>query len=361
MLDKRLIFFVLTILVFQNFNQVSVNSEKTDVVNFSVIIDDASNFDALASWLDMLNFSHFTFCIWECAEDSILSNATRISKLKQYGEIIPRLAYVQQLSPTEREAKVDATIVKYNNSLGCTPKGVFDYIPDTYTARYLYSKGIVYYQGYCFDQWIIDYMSMRGGFQMPYYASDTHVLIPSNQRGIIILPHASWDWIASFKYAHSIQLHPLNLIKRVFSGDVNKAKTYFLNMIDNSLAGSFPFGYVCVQFEWDWCYEEGITSYILDWINTTLTTRNYHFWNFNETAEWFISNFASTPTYHINFVSPYKNESIEWYYSTECRIARIGNNIVSYVDYDQQKNDKYLVQSKSINWGYLHRNRIALT
>lgn len=330
---------------------IPIKAEKTKIVNFSVIIDSASNFDALMSWLDTLNFSDFTFVLWENCEDDILNNATRLNKLKQYGEIIPRIAYIQQKTPSERLSYIDQKLAKYNNSLGYMPMGIFDFIPDTFSAQYVYDKGLIYYQGYCFDSWTIDFMSMRGGFQMPYYASDIHILIPSNQKSIVLLPHSTWDWISSFKYSQNIHLHPYNLIKRIFNDDVDKAKNYFLKLMDYTIMGSSPFGYAVFQFEWEWCYSEGITDNILDWINTTITTRPYSFWMFNKTAIWFRNTYTSTPTYRINFISPYLNERIEWYYDTESRIARIDNQVVSYVDYTEQNPDKFLTQNKLINWG----------
>jgi hypothetical protein len=196
------------------YNLVLAESENKKIVNLSIIIDDSTHFDALAEWLNLTN-NNFTFCIWNNAEDSILYNETRIHTLKAHGEVIPRLAYIQELNPVDRQAAVDKTLAKYTEALGKTPMGIYDFIPDTYTAQYLQKKGLIYYQGYCFDQYNIDYMTMRGGFQMPYYASPENVLIPGDN-STVILPHASWDWVASFQVTHNLQLHPLNLITRIF-------------------------------------------------------------------------------------------------------------------------------------------------
>lgn len=317
------------------------------IINLSIIIDDSTHFDALSEWLSKTN-ANFTFCIWNNAEDSILYNTTRVNKLKEHGELIPRLAYMQTFSPSERQTAVDKALTKYTEALGETPKGIYDFIPDTFTAAYLQKKGVIYYQGYCFDQFNIDYMSMRGGFQMPYYASPQNVLVPGGN-GTVILPHASWDWVASFQTTHNLQLHPVNLIKRIYHGS-ERAGNYFLAMIDRSLAGSQPFGYVMVQFEWEWCYSEHVTSEVSNWINRLAFERSYNLWTCEQSALWFKSNFESTPTYHVDFTSPYNNQRIEWYFNDKCRVARVAGKVVSYVDYKNQAFDRYLTENQPINW-----------
>jgi hypothetical protein len=321
--------------------------EQPKIVNLSIIIDSSIHFDNLASWLNTVN-ANFTFCIWEGVEDDIFNNATRINILKAHGEITPRLTYAQEQTPENRILEIDAILDKYTNALGVMPKGIYDFVPDTLTAQYLEARGLIYYQGYCFDQYKIDYMTMRGGFQMPYYASAEHILIPSDTQDIVILPHASWDWIASFTVTHNIQLHPFNLIERVGFDEI-QAENYFFSMIDNSLEGSTPFGYVMVQFEWEWCYNEGVTVEAGNWINT-LTAMDYTFQTCEQTATWFRENYPSTPTYRIDFVSPYNNERIEWFFNTTCRIARIDNQVVSYVDYRNQSIDAFLITGKGIDW-----------
>jgi hypothetical protein len=209
-----------------------------------------------------------------------------------------------------------------------------DFIPDTYTSQYLLTRGVEYYQGYCFDQYNVDRMTMRGGFQMPYYANSTNILCPSTSvGGMVILPHSTWDWVDSFTVSHNLQLHPMNLINQ-FNGNVSIAKNYFLKMIDNSFVNSSPFGYVTVQFEWSWCSQGGDAPYALDWIQTLLSEKSsYKYWTFEDTVNWFKTNYDQTPTYRINFTSPYDGQQIEWYYDQHSRIARIGDNVVSYVNY----------------------------
>lgn len=325
--------------------------ERKEIVSFSIIIENGDNFDLLSTWLDDLNYSHFTFVLWEENEEDILNNSTRVNRLKQYGKIIPRRDYIQLETPSNRKAKIDDMIEKYNNSLGCIPKGIMAFIPDTYTCQYLLEKNFTYVQGYCFDQYSIDYMSMRGAWQLPYYADSFHVNIPNihSSKGIIILPHVTWDFLESFRTSRELNLHPINL-KRTFNNSVSREKQYFLELIDYTITGSNPFGIAFCQFEWNWILDKCYDDEVKDWLNTTIQTRPYEFWDFETIAQWFRANYQFTPCYNVDFVSPYSYERIEWYYDKKSRIARIGNEVVSYVDYTDQKADKYLTETGGIDW-----------
>src|SRR3990170_1978945 len=324
----------------------------TKIVSLSIIIDEANHFDELADWLRDLNFRNFTFVVVEGTTNAyILENATRLNTLKQYGEIIPRLSFMQGYKPSNRILNANFTLNEFAEALGYVPKGIMDFIPDTYTARYLLARGVEYYQGYAFDQYNIDRMSMRGGFQMPYYANSSNILCPNPATGgMVVVPHSTWDWAASFTVSHNLQLHPLNLMNMKYHGN-QAAKAYFLNMLDNSLAGSSPFGYVTIQFEWSWSYRDGDVSQVLDWIQTLLSARpSYRYLTFEDTVDWFKAKYEQTPTYRINFTSPYDGTRIEWYYSLSSRVARSGSSVVSYVDYADQQPDKYLKNHSPILW-----------
>jgi hypothetical protein len=325
--------------------------QKTQILNISVIIDYPDHFEQLVTWLTTVNAQNFTFVIQEQSKDAILSNQTRINILKAHGEIIPRIADIQTQVPDSRINTVVSIISEFNRALNTTIKGVFDFIPDTYTANYLVTQGITYYQGYCFDQWKIDYMSMRGGLQMPYYASSQHVNIPSNNTtGIVILPHASWDWSASFTVTHNLQLHPVNVIDRIYNGNTEYAQSYFIQLLDRSMQASEPFGYQMIQFEWDWAYREGVTDQFATIINA-VQTRPYPILTCSDTVDWFKTAYSQgTPAYSIDFTSPYNNQRIEWYSNTEFRVARIDQIVVSFVNYTDQTPDRYLTNYASINW-----------
>jgi hypothetical protein len=344
------LFFLISTL-FLPYTQVQAQTKK-EIVSFSIIFDyyqGSDYFDQLSSWLNSLDYHNFTFVLWEETENSILYNASRVNTLKEYGKIIPRRDYLQQFTPQQRKDAIDSMITKYNTTIGEIPKGLMSFIPDTYTSQYLLERNFTYIQGYCFDQYVIDFMTMRGAFQMPYYANPFHVNMPNTQsRGIVILPHSLWDWIASFKISHNLHTHP-HMIKTIFDEDVERAKDYFLKLIDYSLYGSEPFGYCTFQFEWNWIYAWNYTEYIKDWIQELLS-RDYTFMDFEEVAQWFRENYQLTPTYRINFISPYTNERIEWYYDTKIRVARIENQVVSFIDYTKQNPDKYLTKTQTIHW-----------
>jgi hypothetical protein len=330
----------------------SFSSSITKIVSFSIIIDDTSYFDQLVAWLRILNFRNFTFVVVEGTTNGyILENATRLNLLKQYGEIIPRLSLMQAYSPDNRIFNANFTLNEFTKALGYTPKGVMDFIPDSYTAQYLLSRGVEYYQGYCFDQYQVDRMTMRGGFQMPYYANASNILCPNTVAGgMVVLPHSTWDWADSFTVSHNLQLHPLNLLNMAYQGN-QTAENYLLSLIDNTFAGSSPFGYVTVQFEWSWLYQYGGAQQALDWIKTLISSRiSYRYLTFGETVDWFKDGYNQTPTYRINFTSPYDGENIEWYYDLSSRIARSGADVVSYVDYIDQQPDRYLTSYSPIFW-----------
>jgi hypothetical protein len=323
------------------------------IVSLSIIIDEASYFDQLSDWLRTLGFSNFTFVVVEgITNQYILGNSTRISTLERYGAVIPRLCIMQGYEPAKRIANANFTLNEFSEALGYTPKGVMDFIPDTYTSQYLLTQGVEYYQGYCFDQYNIDRMTMRGGFQMPYYSNSTNILCPNPATGgMVVLPHSTWDWAASFTVSHNLQLHPLNLMNMKYEGN-QTAKNYFLSLIDKTLEGSSPFGFATIQFEWSWLYREGDVWQVLDWLQTLMATRpSYQYLTFEDTVDWFKANYDQTPTYRINFESPYDGSRIEWYYSVSSRVARVEKNVVSYVDFTEQRFDRYLEDYSPIIWG----------
>ncbi len=325
---------------------------QANIVSISIIIDEASYFDQLSEWLKVLDYSNFTFVVVEGVTNAyVLENSTRLNNLMQFGEIIPRLPLMQAYEPNNRILNANFTLSEFTKALGHTPKGVMDFIPDTYTSQYLLTRGVEYYQGYCFDQYNIDRITTRGGFQMPYYANSSNVLCPNLiPSGMVILPHSTWDWSASFTVSHNLQLHPLNLMNMNYGRNL-AAKEYFLDLLDSSLESSTPFGYATIQFEWSWLLRDGDAWQVLDWLQTLLSTRpSYHYLTFEDAVSWFKANYDQTPTYRINFTSPYDGTQIEWFHNLSSRVARTGNNIVSYVDYTNQKPDRYLTSYSPIFW-----------
>ena len=194
---------------------------------------------------------------------------------------------------------------------------------------------------------------MRGGWQMPYFADNLQVNKPSkNGTGVVILPHVTWDWIASFTESHELNTHMLNL-KSFFEGNITLAKGYFFDLIDSTLCSSKPFGFVSVQFEWCWTVLDGnLTEYAQDWVKELLQKKDYIFCGYGAFTDWFNRNYALTPEYEVNFISPYSGEKIEWFFNVEKRVARTENRVVSFVDYEDQSPDEFLTKSAVFDMNY---------
>jgi len=196
----------------------------------------------------------------------------------------------------------------------------------------------------------VDWMTERGGWQLPYYASHEHVLIPNNvsSHGVVVFPHQVWDWVSSFTVSHNLHTHPLSIIRSIFDGNADLAGNYFLDLIERSLEAE-PFGFAPVQFEWCWHYRNDVHNYVKNWTQTLLSTPSYDFWTYEDVAEWFNNEYSATPDYHVDFSSPFDSQEIEWYYCKDFRVARVGDEIVSYVRYDEQESDKFLVSTFTPN------------
>jgi hypothetical protein len=323
-------------------------------VSLSIILDMGSDnwvedyYNRLESFLRACSFQNWTFCTFQRCQDAWLTNSTRLTLLKNYGVLIPRIDYAQTLSLANRSELVDAIFANWSSFVGYYPKGVFDYVPDTYVANYVRSKyNCSFYQGYCFDQYRIDCMSMRGGWQLPYYADSDNIMVPGQGRGIVILSHASWDWIDSFLLHHNLQLHPMNLMQHFKNNAI--AERYFLDLIARTSLGCTPFSLSIVQFEWRWCCNVGSDNATLAWIRHLLSY-DYIFWSFENIVEWFSNHFVDTPEYHVRFASPNSETYVEWVYTHDYRISRVANTVNSLIRYCNQKVDKYLHSSISIDW-----------
>lgn len=337
-------------------NMYSVRASNPSFVSLSIILDTTEStwnevyYNALKSFLENISYTKWTFAIWQNgnAQDLWVQNETRINLLKTYGKVIPRVEYIQRYTNTERMSIIDSIMAKWINYVGYYPKGINDFTPDTFTANYIRNAyGCAYYQGYCFEQYRIDYMSMRGGWQLPYYADNGNILKPDKyERGIIVFPHVTWDWVNSLTKSHHINTHPQNLL-----GNYENAKEIWFGIIERNSQACSPFSLSVIQFEWKWHYDLGYTNTIQEWINELLT-KSYTFEDFENIAKWFTDNYEFTPTYSVNYKSPfYPYKTIEWLYTTDYRIARVENQIVSYINYSNQANDKYLITTQPINWG----------
>jgi hypothetical protein len=256
-------------------------SDTPKFVSISIILDNAKGYEELENWLETVQFHNFTFVIDPNFQMYWLDNQTRCDTMKSFGKIIPLLGYMQLYDTTTRKLIVDNLIQDWQAKLNQKPAGFFCFQPDTYTVNYLAERDITYVQGYCFDQYLGDYMTMRGGWQMPYLADKLHANKPSrNETGVVILPHVTWDWIASFTESPELNTHILNL-KSFFKGNMTLAQNYFFDLIDSTLYASKPFGFVSVQFEWCWAALDGdLIEFAQDWIEELLKKKEYTCWSY---------------------------------------------------------------------------------
>jgi hypothetical protein len=324
------------------------NNHKS--VNISIIIDVGQVDDAL-NFLSRFNYSKWSIVLTiGLVQSGILKNSTFVNTITQYGELVPALWMIQKETLENRKALCDHLIEQWENYLGYRPYGFFMFHPDTYVANYLYSQGLLYIQGYCFDQYAIDWMSMRGGWQQPYYASENHVLIPKlNGKGIIILPHAIWDWRDSFEIDHQYNSQPVDTWV-IFNENYENAKRYILNLMNATLLSLKPFSYFITQneiFGWNRQFNDETKINHTDFFKSIIAHAeklNANLEMFNETAKWFYNNFQSNPTYSFTFVSPYSNKKSEWLFTPKYRITQYDDYIVGLIEYEKQKPDPYLTQ-----------------
>lgn len=341
------------ILFCEIFSFASASPERKNFVSIGIHLDDCYGFEELNSYLSSLNFHNLTFIVWWHGSnpDYWLGNLTRLNVLKTYGNFIFRFPYPQIYNLNDRKNFVDNITYHVRTWFNDPnyPINLYNFAPDSFTIHYAYKNyNLTYVVGYCFDQYKIDHITELGGWQLPYYASFTHILRPSNGKSAIVFPHLTWDWINSFEYSHHLNTHPYNVFQ--YYRDVGKAKNYWLRLIDNSLLATEPFGFVSVQFEFCWMLNEGFADECFEWLSTLLNNPLYDFWSYNDVANWFMSNFDVNPIYTVNFFSPMFNSHVEWYWSNEKRICRFNGKILSYVDYTINEIDPYRTKTQTIDW-----------
>lgn len=355
------LFFCLLLSLFGNFFTVSAVDRK-DFVSLSLILDDDVGFESLNQSLSSLGFHNFTFVVpWISGiPEYWLGNATRGNVLRSYGNVIPRLPYLQTYSVSERFAFIDDVVAwfRYWMGVGEIAVNFMDFVPDTVSVRHLHEfYGCTYVQGYCFDQYVIDFVSMRGGWQLPYYSSYNNVMLPSDGKGVVVFPHVTWDWSESFYKDFSLTTHIVGLLDSVsvFRNDVAGAKDYWLKLIDRSLVSCSPFGFVSVQWEWCWLLSLGYQDYAFEWLEAVLENPLYTFWSYEAVAGWFNDFYEANPVYRVVFTSPFGvekyNSAIEWYYDNLKRVCRYDGKVVSYVDYRISHYDEYRIDAQIIAWG----------
>ena len=328
-----------------------VRAESSSMRNVSISIEVVNaTYEPFSQWLmtNFPNFHNFTFLLQ--AEggsfDWALANATRLEFLTLHGEIIPETPFgFQQNTITDRQIWLNDFISQWRNATGTAPPGFFTFQPDTYSVNYLLEQNVSYVTGYCFDQYRIDYMTERGGWQLPYYASRKNALCPENSSngGIVVFPFLTWDWIDRYTASHLYNTETLGFPS---PNPIQSVE----NIIDASLDSSWPFGFVAVSFSFDWYYTVGFLTSETAVLNHVISDGAYQKYSLSNFTSWFKSNYPATPSYHILYTSPNSGQSIEWYYNREFRVARIGDQVVSYVNYAKQPEDPFLRVPCNVNF-----------
>jgi len=266
------------------------------------------------------------------------------------GEIIPAFFYMQTLSPEDRIRCVDRNLETFKWVLGIYPNGTFQFQPDTFTVNYLAERyGSRFVCGYCLDQYLIDYMTMRGGWQFPYYASTWNVYVPSKDPGVIVLPHVTFDLLGRYVKNHRWNTHLLNVLEAT-GGDSQSAAAYMTSLIDENLRATHPFGYARIEFEFSWAHKLGALPFIKDYCTRLASRSDVTFMTSNEVATWFRCQFATTPSYVIKFRSPSTGGTVEWFFNTKMRAMHNGSAILSLIDYTKQKSDRYLNETAVVDF-----------
>jgi hypothetical protein len=317
----------------KNMKQVTVSL----MLDFNPLVGD--DFDNVYAWIKA-NPANWTLVIDHFEE----LNSTQINLLQSQGECIPVFAFLQTLTPKTRLNEVNSTLEKWQSMFGSLPEGIFSFMPDTLVNNYILNIGLKYVIGYCFDQYTIDFMTERGGWQLPYYASTWHTLAPNNETngGLIVYPHSTWDWLDSFNIDHAYQTHPMTI--------ANPAEQYCADLITQSLENSSPFGYTSFMFEHVWVKSNNKMEIAESVLSSIRANSEWNQLTVSDFTRWFIANYAKTPTYRVNGTGLISGDSIEWFYSKDLRVARVGSNIVSYVSYIDQSEDVYLTSTASIDF-----------
>lgn len=312
--------------------------ESTQILNLGLIIGDLNATERrwCMNWISQFDpFAEWNFVLWEPFEN--LDDAPFINFLKVRGLLIGAKGYMQSITLAERESGIDSMVNTFK-AHNITLNGFFMFQPDTYTMNYAYfHHNFECFVGYCFDQYVIDFMTMKGGWQLPYYHNTDHALKPAeDNNGLVVFPHDTWDWVSSLTYSHHLNTHILGVYPHIHSNP-SDAINYCLKLINDSLSCSQPFGYASAMLEWNWIIggqdrNETSANYYQQIINQHGSTCQMY----NETTSWFKFHYSKTPTYRITFTSPYDYQQVEWYLDTDYRIARVNNYLKSYVVFEGQ-------------------------
>jgi hypothetical protein len=307
------------------------------------------NTDQFVQWITPIigNFHNLTIIAGKEYNkfDWLLHNQTRLNMLQNIGEVIPLTGFMQTDLPQDRINYLQQTVIdEWINHTGKPPQGIFAFQPDTTISNYLKTQNVSYIMGYCFDQYLIDWMTMRGGWQLPYYASSTNALAPENttDKGTVVLPWLTWDWIDSFTLDHCYDTHLVDVSVLPLQNYTN----YVIQLIDRNTQSCSPMSYTAFSFEFDWLNYLGRLDKAETVLRYLLNNSSIQKLSCGNFTQWFKTNYQKTPTYTVDFTSPNSQQRIEWYYTIQGRAAKTNGSIVSYVNYQKQLTDKF-TQSRS--------------
>lgn len=352
MKQKLLIIFLLVLITTAVEATLKVKAEinTATIRNISVtIMVYNETYEQFVTWITpyVLSFHNFTFLLSpDHGFTWLLANKTRLNFLTSIGEIAPVTYFaIQQNTPQERIKIFTDMLNEWITYTGNVPQGVFMFQPDTLSLNYLYSRNVSYVMGYCFDQYNVDFMTMRGGWQLLYYASSINALMPENttEKGMVVLPWLTWDWIDSFTLSHLYESETLGCANPDNSG-------YVINLLERNLDADSPVAYSAFSFDFDWYYKTGALRNATTAFNHLLANTTYEKLSLGNFTAWFKQSYQTTPTYQVNFTSPNSGKQIEWYYNVSYRIARSNNTILSFVDYTHQQPDPYLASPANMDW-----------
>ncbi len=307
-------------------------------ISISISLTSAT-YDSFISWIKPFeDFANFTFVLTNYSE----FNSTQLNGLSKLGDIIPLFGYTQCYNTEVRSAMLDEAKLFFNSN-GQEFKGIFQFQIDTYLLNYAKNSGLDYVVGYAYDQWLIDWVTTRGGLPLPYYASQTNSLVPSSNAGMLVLPAFTFDYIDSFELGHSWCSHPLDNL-------ASNSTDYIIKLQEAAFENSTPFAYFAFHFEYNWLLAQNKLENAYSLLDHFVNHVQCQKYSLDSFAKLYQQTFTETPTYQLTFQSPNSHKILEFYGNRDYRIQRLDGKIVSYIKYQNQQTDPYLTSNATINW-----------
>jgi len=327
--------------------QVCGSALETSFPRYAITVFTVSTrlIDQQAQLLQQVGAYNVTIVYRELESDKI---ALLYQKLKPLGiSMIPELSYMQRLPPSDRIGPIDVWLEALRTVTGRLPSGFFSFQVDTYTANYARDRyGASFAIGNIWDQVNMDFMSLRGGHALPYYASRRHSLIPAENQS-----ESSLLVIQPFAIALTNRYH----------FDNNHVMDLFLNGVDveefKYVSSNYPF-FTPFFLELDWLFKVNDPSVLRYFVEAySWVYRTFQVITAESFTTVFRSFFEETPEYYFTYRSSNSlafpdtaGGNVEWLMNSRVRIARIGGQVVSALRYSVQQDDLYLIGNRSIDF-----------